>query len=499
VQTRERNLHADQRYDTFAFTGPLRTWEGVVPAGLYDVQVLSGDPTFSAGPHRVTAEGVTAINDVPTNANQFVTGNVERRLIGDGRLTVGVGGTGANTLINYLIATESQPDTPASSTEVLRPFFARYVNFQPAAMAVPAGYVGDSGDPYSDVAGYGWDVAAPLQTRDRNLGNPVLDTFVYSPTNPASWRIAVPPDFYVVQLAIGDTQFAQGPAAVSVENSPWITSEYTNGGETVTAAALVRVIDGFLDLTVGEGSGLTPLNYVTVVSAPPDYDGDGINNFPDVCPDLVNPGQQDTDGNGVGDQCNTFEDSDGDEWADSRDNCPTVPNPNQADADDNNVGDACNSEEDPDGDEWADEGHDNCPGISNPTQADSDGDEAGNACDCLPSNPAAKTPPGEVPGVALAGSSPTTVAWESLAEFAGSGTVYDVVSQALSGLSAPGGPYGSPTCLVNNSATTHVDDSRVAPSGDGYLYLVRGSNACGVGTFGAEPARTALNGSGACP
>jgi len=499
VQTRERNVHADQRYDTFAFTGGLRTWEGIVPAGLYDVQVVSGDPSFACGPHRVTTEGITAINDVSTTANQFVTGNVERRLVGDGRLTVGAGGTAGNTMLDFLIATESQPDTPASSAEVLRPFFSRYVNFQPAATGVPPGYVRDSGDPYSDAAGYGWDVAAPIQSRDRNLGNPVLDTFVYSPANPANWRMALPPDFYVVQLAIGDTQYAQGPAAVSVEGTPWITSEYTNAGETVTAAALVRVLDGFLDVTVGEGAGLTTLNYVTAVAAAPDYDGDGVNNFMDVCPDLVNPGQQDADGNGIGDLCNNFEDSDGDEWADALDNCPATSNPSQADADDNHTGDACNAAEDPDGDEWADVGYDNCPGLANPTQVDDDDDGAGNACDCLPANAAAKALPGEVAGLAAAGKSPTNVTWTSQTELAGSGTVYDVVSEALSGLRAGGGPYGAASCLANNAATPSVSDSRVAPSGDGYLYLVRAWNACGAGTFGPQPARTALNGSAVCP
>ncbi|HPD32209.1 MAG TPA: thrombospondin type 3 repeat-containing protein, partial [Phycisphaerae bacterium] len=128
-----------------------------------------------------------------------------------------------------------------------------------------------------------------------------------------------------------------------------------------------------------------------------DTDGDGKGNpgFPantcpaDNCPDVSNPGQQDTDGDQVGDACDncptisntTQVNSDHDALGDSCDNCPTVYNPDQTDTDGDDLGNACDPDDD--GDDIAD-AIDNCPLISNSTQTDTDGDGVGDACDnCL--------------------------------------------------------------------------------------------------------------------
>jgi choice-of-anchor B domain-containing protein len=87
-----------------------------------------------------------------------------------------------------------------------------------------------------------------------------------------------------------------------------------------------------------------------------DADGYGNPNFvfntcaDDICPDIADPAQLDTDGDGAGDAC---------------DNCPGISNPLQADADGDDVGDDC----------------DNCVNAFNPLQGDFDGDGFGNACD----------------------------------------------------------------------------------------------------------------------
>jgi hypothetical protein len=73
-------------------------------------------------------------------------------------------------------------------------------------------------------------------------------------------------------------------------------------------------------------------------------------------------------------------DSDGDQFVDDCDVCPSDPDPGQEDVDGDGIGDACNDAVDRDGDDWAD-GVDNCPGIANPDQFDADFDGKGDVCD----------------------------------------------------------------------------------------------------------------------
>jgi hypothetical protein len=107
-----------------------------------------------------------------------------------------------------------------------------------------------------------------------------------------------------------------------------------------------------------------------------DFDGDGVGEACDNCPQNHNPDQADGDGDGLGDACD-----------------PTPRTP--PDCNDNGIDDG--DEPDGDGDGVIDV-CDNCVQVSNPDQADSDGDGIGNACDPTPQTPPGTQPTGSADG-----------------------------------------------------------------------------------------------------
>jgi hypothetical protein len=136
---RKAGRSQDLRYDTLCQmqAGGNHTWELAVPNGPYSVHLAAGDPSFSTGAYRISAENVLLLDGAPSASNRWVEG-LGTVVVTDGRLTLS-SATGATS--NRLAYVEISAVEPTTIAQWRARFFGTTNN---------AGSAADNADPDGD-------------------------------------------------------------------------------------------------------------------------------------------------------------------------------------------------------------------------------------------------------------------------------------------------------------------------------------------------------------
>ena len=108
-----------------------------------------------------------------------------------------------------------------------------------------------------------------------------------------------------------------------------------------------------------------------------------------------------------------------------------------------------------------------------------DNDSVSDMADCAPLDALTTLPPFEISGVVLSHAAGVQLDWNPQTQ-----ARYDVIGGGLSDLRRDGGVVAG-GCLANDVFDNSWEDLRPDPApGDGYYYLIRAQNGCGVGVLG---------------
>ncbi|MFW5830338.1 MAG: chitobiase/beta-hexosaminidase C-terminal domain-containing protein, partial [Planctomycetota bacterium] len=184
--------------------------------------------------------------------------------------------------VNYQLTVEGVRDSSlagnvmAATTRTVR--FVDYsiqINFQPAGVDVPSGYLADTGAAFGNRGNglqYGWNSDNSDNARDRNgISDQRLDTFNHMQfKGDFVWEIALPNGSYYLNLAAFDPSYTEAHA-IAAEGSIVLEGDTASGaGPVEVTDVLVQVADGRLTLTSPKGSEThNKINFIRIAAATP--------------------------------------------------------------------------------------------------------------------------------------------------------------------------------------------------------------------------------------
>lgn len=186
--------------------------------------------------------------------------------------------TGLNPGSTYyyrVCATNAYGSSPNSSVaSATTPAFAVKINFQPAASAVPSGYLPDGGSAYGSRGNghsYGWSSSNTSNTRDRNSSRSPdqrYDTLNHMQLGGSrTWEIAVPNGTYNVFVVAGDANAYDSVFRVNVEGVLTISGTPDSSTRWLSGTKTVTVSDGRLTISNGSGASNNKICFIDITSA----------------------------------------------------------------------------------------------------------------------------------------------------------------------------------------------------------------------------------------
>ncbi len=154
------------------------------------------------------------------------------------------------------------------------PGFHASINFQPANVPVPAGYLVDSGAVYGargNGLSYGWNADDSANTRDRDSklsADQRYDTFIHmqKPGPVMVWQLAVPNGSYTVHIVSGDATATDSNYRINVENTLVVNGKPSSSKLWVEGTKTISVTDGFLTVSNASGSVNNKIDFIDVNS-----------------------------------------------------------------------------------------------------------------------------------------------------------------------------------------------------------------------------------------